>query len=232
MDVFGQALQDYYRDNTDSKLWLYNSYGHPEEMPVDVFFRNEDEMPELELLALSLCRGMILDIGAGVGSHALILQERDLDVTALEISAKACDIMKDRGVNKVINADILSFADGRYDTLLLLMNGIGLVGSVSELRLILGKFKTLLLPGGQLIFDSSDISYLYDDISLPHGKYFGEIAYQYEYRSNFGEWFNWLYIDSTLLNEVATEEGWKMELLLDDEMDQYLARLTPVNQCE
>ena len=229
MDIFGQALQDYYHGIKDSKLWLYNSYGHPEEMPVDVFFRNEDEMPELELLALSLCRGTVLDIGAGVGSHALILQGRGLNVTALEISGLACDIIKERGVKQVINADILDFTDGKYDTLLLLMNGIGLAGSVPSLRLLLRNFKTLLRPGGQMIFDSSDISYLYDDINVPERKYFGEIAYQYEYQSKFGDWFNWLYIDSTLLNQVATEESWKMELLLDDEMDQYLARLTPVS---
>ena len=229
MDIFGQALQDYYRGTVDSKLWLYNNYGHPEEMPVDVFFRQKDEMPELELLALSHCRGRILDIGAGVGSHALVLQERGVDVTALEISAQACDIMKDRGVKQVINGDILSFIGDPYDTLVLLMNGIGLAGSVDGLRGILGKFRTLLKPGGQLIFDSSDISYLYDDIPLPAGKYHGEIAYQYEYQSQFGDWFNWLYIDANFLNQVATEEGWKMDLLMDDEMDQFLVRLTPLS---
>ena len=228
MDIFGQALQDYYRGTVDSKLWLYNNYGHPEEMPVDVFFRQKDEMPELELLALSHCRGRILDIGAGVGSHALVLQERGVDVTALEISAQACDIMKDRGVKQVINGDFLSFIYP-YDTLVLLMNGIGLAGTVNGLRGVLRKFRTLLKPGGQLIFDSSDISYLYDDIPLPVGKYYGEIAYQYEYQSQFGDWFNWLYIDANFLNQVATEEGWKMDLLMDDEMDQFLVRLTPLS---
>jgi SAM-dependent methyltransferase len=227
MDVFGQALRDYYCGSAESKLWLYNNYGHPEEMPVDVFFRKKDEMPELELLAVSLCRGRILDIGAGVGSHALLLQDQGADVTALEISAVACDIMKDRGVKHVINADILNFVDDKYDTLLLLMNGIGLVGSVTGFREFLEKSRALLKPGGQLIFDSSDISYLYEDVPLPAGKYYGEISYQYEYKSEFGDWFNWLYIDPTFLSQVSAEEGWKMDLLLDDEMDQFLVRLTP-----
>jgi len=229
MDVFGEALLDHYRGTTDAKLWLYNNYGHPEEMPVDVFFRDKDEMPEMELMALSYCRGRILDIGAGVGSHALVLQERGEDVTAIEISKTACDIMRDRGVGRVVHGDIFSYGGETFDTLLLLMNGVGLAGSIPGLRQFLAKSKELLKPNGQLIFDSSDIAYLYDEVQLPAGKYYGEIAYQYEYRSQFGDWFSWLYIDPTLLNQIATEEGWKMELLMDDDMDQYLARLTALS---
>jgi SAM-dependent methyltransferase len=229
MDVFGEALLDQYRGTADAKLWLYNSYGHPEEMPVDVFFRNKNEMPELELLALDRCRGRILDIGAGVGSHALILQERGEDVTAIEISKTACEIMMDRGVDQVIHEDILNFSGEKFDTLLLLMNGVGLAGSIPGLRKFLEKSRELLMPNGQLIFDSSDIAYLYDDLALPAGKYYGEISYQYEYRSQLSDWFNWLYIDPILLNQIAAEEGWKMELLMDDEMDQYLVRFTVIS---
>lgn len=230
MDIFGQALLDHYHGKLNSKLWLHNNYGHAEDMPVDVFFRNEDEMPELELLALSLCNGKILDIGAGVGSHALILQNKGADVTALEISSAACGIMHERGVQKCIHADILTFGGQKFDTLLLLMNGIGLVENLSGLRKFLSHAKTLINPGGTIIFDSSDISYLYEDIPFPEGKYYGEIAYQYEYKSQFGDWFNWLYIDADLLNKIATEEGWEMELLFDDGMDQFLVRLTPLSE--
>lgn len=229
MDIFGQALLDYHYHKLTSRLWLHNNYGPPEDMPVDVFFRSEHDMPELELIALNLSHGKILDIGAGVGSHALALQNRGADVTALEISAAACGIMWDRGVQKIINADILTFSTGTYDTLLLLMNGIGLAGTLSGLAGFLAKAKTLLNPGGSLLFDSSNISYLYDDIELPREKYYGEISFRYEYKGQFGEWFNWLYIDADLLKTISEREGWEMELLFDDGMDQFLVRLKPVN---
>lgn len=225
MDLFGQVLQDYHQGVLESKLWLHNSYGHPEDMPVDIFFREENEMPELELVALSSCRGKILDIGAGVGSHALALQKRSANITAMEISSLACEIMRSRGVKEVITGDILHYSGSKFDTLLLLMNGIGLCGDLDGLLKFLDRAKTWLNPGGTLIFDSSDISYLYEDVALPDGKYYGEISYQYEYKGQFGDWFNWLYIDSALLAKTAKEKGWEMELLFEDDMDQYLVRL-------
>lgn len=228
MDIFGQALLDYGQGDSDSKLWLHNSYGYKEEMPVDVFFRSETEMPELELLALSLCEGKVLDIGAGVGSHALILQNKAFDITALEISASACQIMKTRGVRNVINADVLQFSGDKFDTLLLLMNGIGLSGDLIGLNNFFNHARTLLNPGGALIFDSSDILYLYEDIPLPTDKYYGEISYRYEYKAQLGDWFKWLYIDADLLRKVASEAGWQMELLFEDGMDQFLVRLRQV----
>lgn len=225
MDIFGEALTDYYNHTLNARLWLHNNYGQVEEMPVDVFFRSTDEMPDLELLALGMCRGKILDIGAGVGSHALILQEKGLNVTALEISEAACKIMKQRGVKKVINAGILNFGGEKFDTLLLLMNGIGLTRSLKGLEDFLDHAKSLLQPGGQLLFDSSDIAYLYFGRDIPKDKYYGEIAYQYEYKGNKGDWFNWLYIDRELLAELAGNRGWRMELLYEDEMDQFLVKL-------
>lgn len=226
MDIFGHVLQEYYEGASASKLWLHNNYGHPENMPIDIFFRDETEMPELELIALSFCRGKILDIGAGVGSHALLLQKRNVDVTASEISPLACEIMRTRGVKEVITGDIFHFSGRKFDMLLLLMNGIGLCGDLKGLLKFLVQAKTLLNPGGSLIFDSSDISYLYEDIPFPDGKYYGEISYQYEYKAQFGNWFNWLYIDKALLARITKEEGWKMDLLFEDDMDQYLVRLT------
>jgi SAM-dependent methyltransferase len=196
-------------------------------MPVEVFFRSEDEISELEEFALNLCSGKILDIGAGVGAHSLILQSRGFDVTALEISATACEIMKSRGVERIINGNI--FSDQKvYDTLLLLMNGIGLCGDIDGLSQLLPHLKKFLNTDGQIILDSSDISYLYSTGNFPTKDYYGEISYQYEYLSNKGDWFNWLYIDSDRLAAIAAENGLACEVLFEDDMDQYLARLTVI----
>jgi SAM-dependent methyltransferase len=225
-DILGQAIHDHYHQQAPHKLWINNQYGPKEEMPVEAYFRGEDDMPDMEWLALNECRGEILDIGAGAGSHALALQERGFDVSALEISPLAAEVMEARGVKKVIVADIFKYDERKYDTLLLLMNGIGIAGNLSVLNTFLDRAKLLLNKGGQLLFDSSDIAYLYDGKLPDNGKYYGELNYQYEYKGQITEWFPWLYVDEKTLEAILTEAGWDMEVLLEDEFQQYLVRLT------
>ena len=229
MDIFGLALLDFFYYDTSETLWLHNNYGEKEEMPVDVFFRTKDEISELESIALNLCIGKTLDIGAGVGSHALILQNNGIDVTALEVSKNACQIMDERGVQKISNQNIFDYRSEKFDTVLLLMNGIGLCGTLKGLSDFLEIASKFLTAKGQLIFDSSDISYLYEDTSLPTNRYYGEISYQYEYKNEKGKWFNWLYIDQGSLSQVANEHGWNFIIIYEDGMDQYLAKLTRKN---
>jgi len=224
-DPLGQAIADYYFQQKPAKLWIHNTYGPKEEMPVSAYFREYADMPELEHAALQLCKGSILDIGAGAGSHALWLQQQGYNITALEISEPACAIMKARGVQYIIQQNIFSYQEEKYNSLLLLMNGIGLTGTLNGLRTFLQHASTLLLPGGQLIFDSSDVAYVYE-YNLPDLKhYYGEIAYRYEYKRIKSDWFNWLYIDRFTLSALATDEGWKFELITEDQHGQYLVIL-------
>lgn len=228
-DVYGEALYDYHvlRELKDP-LRLHSSYGDIEEMPVDIFFRDEADFPELEHIALALCDGHVLDVGAGVGSHALYLQEKGFRVDALEISASACSIMEQRGVHHIIRDDFFALQTAGYDTLLFLMNGIGLAGTTAGLRQLLRHSKNLLSDRGQLLFDSSDISYLYEEYRIPlPDHYFGEIRFQYEYKGNFGKPFQWLYIDQQELIKIANEEGWVVQILFEDDNDQYLVRMEP-----
>ena len=226
MDVLGQALHDYYHNLSSRKLWIHNKYGLKEEMPVSIYFRPLHAMPEIELLALENCKGKVLDIGAGAGSHSLALQAGGADVAALEISPKACEIMKLRGVQKIIQHDVFTFKGERFDTLLLLMNGIGITGNISGLRQFLQQAKKLTKRHGQLLFDSSDVAYLYNGNIPDTDNYYGEILYRYEYKKQKTEWFNWLYIDKEMLSQTALKEGWKTQFIGVDDHDQYLARLT------
>ncbi|MBA3900370.1 MAG: class I SAM-dependent methyltransferase [Bacteroidetes bacterium] len=223
-DVFGQALKDYYK-NKATALFIETSYGEIEEMPLDVFYRKPAEFPPIEHIALKLCKGKILDIGAGAGTHSVYLQSKNKDVTALEISSAAVEIMKNQGVENVIQADIFTYTNSHFDTLLHLMNGIGIAGTLEGLNELLIVFKSILKPGGTVIFDSSDISYLYEEHPLPLNKYFGEISYRYLYKKQKGPWFKWLYIDQLKMTEIANAHGFKFELLCEDETDQYLAKL-------
>lgn len=225
-DILGRALVDFYNGKADT-LWINNKYDEPEEMPIEVFFREREDITELDKAAIELCSGRVLDIGAGAGANSLVLQEK-WDVTAIELSEGACQVMRAQGVKNGIIGDVFDYKSAEFDTLLLLMNGIGLAGSLSNLTSTLTHFKSLLAPDGQIILDSSDISYLYEELTKPKENYFGELQYQYEYKGELGEWFNWLYVDFDNLKQHAEEAGLMAECIITDEYDQYLARLTPV----
>lgn len=226
LDVLGHALHDYLQGHRSDQLLTHTGFGGVEEMPVAEFFRQPIDFPELEHIALSLCDGRVLDVGAGAGSHALFLQKRGMDVTALERSPLACEVMRVRGVRQVITADFFEYEGGRYDTLLFLMNGIGVAGSIDGLKRLLTHCKALLNEGGQLLFDSSDIAYLYMDGSVekPVG-YYGEIRYQYAYKGSRSTPFSWLFIDQDTLIDIGQSMGWVVQILYEDGHDQYLARM-------
>ena len=225
-DVFGTALKDYLIGNEKANLILRNSYGNPEKMPVSVFFREECDLTPLERLAVESCHGRVLDIGAGVGAISRIAQTK-YDLVALERSSDACEVGKLLGVKQVVQGDIWEYGSTTFDTLLLLMNGIGIVEKLNKLTLFLLHLKKLLNTEGQILLDSSDLTYLYPKIkSFPR---LGEISYQYEYKGQLGPWFNWLYIDKENLRKHALEAGFNTRILLDTEEDQYLAQLTLSN---
>ncbi len=228
-DILGQALLDYYH-GAAGRLWIHNRYGPKEAMPVKTYFRPPEVFTGLERMALQCCRGKILDIGAAAGSHALWLQQNGKQITTLDSSPGAVEVMRLRGIEHVLQQDIFEFNTARFDTLLLLMNGIGLAGTLAGLRKLLQHAKSLLRPGGQLLFDSSDVAYIYDGNPPDDGKYYGEIAYRYEYKKQHTEWFEWLYADKQCMAAIAAEEGWQMTCLMDDEYDQYLAKLVPVKK--
>jgi len=224
-DVYGEALSDYFRQKMVEPLLLYTNGGDVEPMPVDLFFRGEEDFPEQEMIALALCDGKTLDIGAGAGSHALYLQRQGMDVTALELSAKACEVMRARGVKRIINENIFSYQGERFDTLLFLMNGIGLVETIGGFKKLLDHAKALLNPRGQLLFDSSDIAYFYEDGKEWPSHYHGEIDFQYEYKGQKGKPFGWLYIDQAELIRIGQQAGWVVQILDEDNHYQYLARM-------
>src|SRR5690349_15908572 len=198
-DILGNALYDYYFGNRQGKLWIINQYGPKEEMPVAMYFRQYKDMSVLEQKALKHCRGPVLDIGAGAGSHALWLQQKGHAVTALDISAKAVEVMQHRGVLNTLNKNIFDYTGVQFNTLLLLMNGIGLANTIPGLQHFLQHVKQLLHPDGQLIFDSSDVAYIYEETLLPKHYYYGEVAYRYQYKKEKTDWFTWLYIDKKML---------------------------------
>ena len=230
-DPMGRAIFDYYHTRKAGKLRVLSSMFYEDEIPVPTLFRTFDEMPVQEQKAIELCRGRVLDVGAGSGCHSIVLKNRGLDVTAIDISELSVEVMKERGLDaRNINFFDETFAE-RFDTILLAMNGIGIVGKTERLPDFFRSIKRLLAPGGQVLLDSSDIRYVFMDddgvmdIDLAAG-YYGEIDYKMRYKNITGEPFDWLYIDFDTLSMYAEEHGFTCEKCIDGEHYDYLARLT------
>ncbi len=229
-DPIGAAVQDYLKGAKTAEVIVESDIADDDVIPVSYLFRTEEEMPELELLALDECRGKVLDIGAGAGCHTLPLQERGTDVTALDISEGAVKAMQERGVKHVLKQDIFKLKDQKFDTLLLLMNGVGIAGNLSGLDRLLKHSKTILNPGGQILLESSDILYMFEDedgsyvIDLNAG-YYGEVKYNMKYNDQDSGWFKWLFIDPAILQDYAEKHGYTFEVLYEGENGNYLARL-------
>lgn len=224
-DLHGQAILDYYKGQEDVSLWIHNNYDEPEEMPVEVFFRDEMDFSVLENLALIECKGKVLDLGAGAGALSLVLQNRAFDVTALENSPGCVQVMQQSGVQKCVMADLTGH-QATYDTVLAMMNGIGLAGTLDKVPAFLRKCMSLLEDDGQLLIDSSDIRYLYEDGITPPAAYHGEVRYQYEYKGHKGDWFDWVYVDASTLLATITQTGLQGEILHTDETGQFLCCVT------
>ena len=227
----GRAIADYYKDGKAARLRVFSPMFDEDEIPVATLFRRLDEMPAIEREALNLATGHILDVGAGAGCHAMALQEMGKQVTAIDISPLAVETMGRRGVKEVRELDFFTLDGPGYDTILMLMNGIGIVGMLSRMPAFFMQLDKLLAPGGQLLCDSSDICYVFEDedgfIDLTGiDGYYGELTYQMQYRSVKGEPFPWLFIDAETLREQAARHGFDVEVVLTGEHYDYLARIT------
>ena len=233
-DPMGRAIADYHQDGKAARLRVFSPMFDEDEIPVKTLFRTLQEMPAIEQEALRQARGNILDVGGGAGCHALALQQLGKQVTSIDISPLAVATMQARGVRDARQQDFFTH-DGQYDTILMLMNGIGIVGTLSRLPAFFMQVDQLLAPGGEVLCDSSDICYIFEDedgiIDLTGiDGYYGELTYQMQYKTVKGSSFPWLFIDPETLIEQARACGFQAEVIARGEHYDYLARITRVKR--
>lgn len=229
-DIFGKALLDYQSGNYVEDITTYSSLEEKDTIPLPYLFRDYESMPLLEQEALRNCRGKVMDVGCGAGSHSLYLQKKGFDVTAFDHSGGAIEVCRQRGLKKVVQADIMNYSDEKFDILLMLMNGIGIVGNLEGLDAFLHHAKKLLRPNGCILLDSSDIIYMFEtekgNYDLPENKeYYGEVEFTMEYKGEKSNTFDWLYLDFDTLSAAAKKSGYVCEMLSKGEHYDYLAKL-------
>lgn len=229
-DLFGKALLDYHHGNYTEDIITSTNISEEDELPLPYLFRNFKDMPKLEQKALRLSKGSVLDVGCGSGSHSLYLQEKGFTVKAIDISKGAVEVAQKRGVKKVQQMDLLDESE-QFDTILLLMNGTGIFQEINQVGTYLRHLKSLLKPNGQILIDSSDIQYMYedDDGGLwidTNAAYYGELDYYLSYKGEAETPMKWLYLDFETLFLACKSVGLNCEKIMDGEHFDYLARLT------
>ena len=231
IDPMGAAIQDYYQNGKADRLIVHSSVLEDDEIPVETLFRDFSQMPPLERAALNLAEGRILDVGAGSGCHSLALQGMGKECVAIDISPLSVKVMCDRGVDaREVNFFDQQFKE-RFHTVLMLMNGTGIIGNLDNMPEFFERLDQLLDEGGSVLIDSSDLCYLYEEedgslmIDLADD-YYGLVDYQMQYKDIVGETFDWLYVDFNTLAYYAEENGFSAELVHEGEHYDYLARLT------
>tara|TARA_B110000503_G_scaffold101597_1_gene151784 strand:+ start:354 stop:1055 length:702 start_codon:yes stop_codon:yes gene_type:complete len=230
IDILGTALLDYYHGNYTEDIINETNISEEDVLPLPYFFRKHSEMPVLEKAALKLCKGKVLDVGCGAGCHSLYLQKKGMQVTAIDTSKGAVDVCKLQGVEDVRHLSLLELRDEKFDTILLLMNGTGIFQKLEYVSMYLKHLKSLLTPSGQILIDSSDLQYMYDQgeeggIWIPADRYYGELEYTIKYKGEVSKAFDWLYIDENLFESACLNESLRFEIKSRGENYDYLVRI-------
>lgn len=231
-DPMGRAVYDFHFNSINQPIVVHSDDFDDDTIDTEYLFRNYKKMPALEKKAMSLCKGKVLDVGACAGAHSVYLQEKGFDVTALETSALCCEVLKNRNIRNVIQQDIFNFSNQKFDTILLLMNGTGIAGTLDGLDVLLHHLKSLLNPEGQILIDSSDLIYLFEQedgsamIDISADKYYGELMFQTEYKNWTSQPFPWLYVDQNNLENSIEKNQLKLNKVFRGEHFDYLAQIT------
>lgn len=232
-DPMGAAIREYFEKGKAMQLKVTSTLFDDDEMPVPHLFRTLLEMSPLERQALSLCNGRVLDVGAGAGCHSIALQQQGVAVTAIDVSPLSVETMRRRGIEQVELADFFTstLPAATYDTILMLMNGIGIVGKIKHLPAFFQRLDEILAPGGCVLTDSSDLRYIFEDEDgnfdpSDFDMYYGEVDYQMQYGKIKGDSFDWVYVDAETLKKEAKKAGYKVEIVREGEHYDYLAKIT------
>lgn len=230
-DPMGRAIYEYHRNGVAEDIVVHSSMFDDDVIPVETLFRDFEDMPEIEKVALNAATGYILDVGAGSGCHSMALRKMGKNAVAVDISPLSVEVMKERGLDaRLVNFYDSSFTE-TFDTVLMLMNGTGIIGNLDNIGTFFTRIRRLLRPGGCLLIDSSDLRYLFEEedgslmIDLADD-YYGQVDFRMQYKDIQGDPFDWLYLDFNTLAYYAEENGFKAELLAEGEYYDYLAKLT------
>ena len=231
-DVFGEAITSFLSKPSKKSIKVQSKIGDGYEIPLPYLFRSYSDMPELEKLAIAQCKGHVLDVGAGAGAHSTHLITQGIKVHAIDVSEQAILLLKEKNIPSTCSDFFTLNAPEKFDTILMMMNGIGIVEKVNRFEDFFNTARTLLNKDGFIICDSADVSYLFEDengeiwIDI-NSNYYGEVDFKMTFEATETDWFPWLFVDFNTLSLYAERSNFGCELIKQDDNSQFLAKLWP-----
>ncbi len=232
-DILGNALLDYLEGNKNAELTLFNhmkfnndyTITGKERIPVSSFYKEEDDLLEVEKHVLNQCYGKVLDIGAAAGSHSLILMEKGIDIYSLDISPGAVEVMKRRGLKNVHCDDINKFKSTAFDTLVFFGNNHGLFGSIKKLDEFFLNCK-LLKSNSQILIASPYVKIPINNYDTEYYPQYMEYNMRLEYKGESTKDFKWFMVEPVYLINYFKRHKWTVETKYYQQEKTCLIRLT------
>jgi len=229
-DIIGKALLDYHHGHYTEDIITETNISEKDILPLPYLFRSYNEMPTIEQRALQMTTGKTLDVGCGSGCHSLYLKKKGINITAIDVSKGAIKVCSLQGISNSKCIDLLNMK-GKYDTILLLMNGTGIFQKIELVSIYLAHLKSMLQPNGQILIDSSDLRYMYDSyndgsILVPMEHYYGELTFTIHYKKETSKPFYWLYIDKARFSGICNHLNLNFEVIEEGDNFEYLAKIT------
>ncbi|MHA2357755.1 MAG: class I SAM-dependent methyltransferase [Candidatus Heimdallarchaeaceae archaeon] len=224
-DAFGQEIHDYYHDKGGFEIVERDDgYFDISDGP-KIYFAEFDDWYEIEKEAMFYVHGKILDIGCGAGRHSLYLQKKDFDVMGIDISPLAIEVCKLRGLKKVEVKSVHEIESnfGIFDTIMMLGNNFGLVGSPENAKKILKVFYNITSDEGTIIGANRDPYQTkfkdhldYHKFNLKRGRMAGQMTIRIRYKKIVSSWFDLLFVSREELEAILKDTGWKIEQYIED----------------
>ncbi|MFX1573881.1 MAG: methyltransferase domain-containing protein [Promethearchaeota archaeon] len=196
------------------------------------YFKDYEEWPTYQKMAIKYVKGRVLDVGAGAGRVSLYLQKKGFEVLAIDNSPLAIEVCKERGVK---NTKILAFKDidqlneDIFDSIVLFGNNFGLFGNFHDGKAILKKLNSLTNNNSIIIAESNDpyktadpVHLNYQELKRKEGKMPGQIKIRARFRNYIGNWFEYLLVSKEEMTEFFKGTGWTVREFIESESSRYI----------
>jgi len=229
-DAFGQMLWSYYNGNEVFEV-VERDDGLKNTLDSKLYFSSYKEWHPLEQKAMRLVNGRVLDVGCGAGRHSLYLQEKGFDVLGIDVSPLAIKVCKLRGLKKakVLSIEDVDFKPDSFDTIIMMGNNFGLLGSFSNARELLKKFHGMTSENALIIADTRD-PYKTDDLdhleyhvlNKKKGRMGGQVRIRIRFQNYVSGWFDYLMVSKEEMTELLKGTGWTIKEFIDSGEAKYV----------
>jgi SAM-dependent methyltransferase len=235
-DAYGREIYDYlnelpgHRDVAEiveRDDGYFDTSGGPK-----AYFSEYKHWLPFERKAMRFARGKVLDIGSGAGRHALYLQNKGLEVTAVDNSPLAIEVCRQRGIKhtSITPLNEISAELGIFDTVIMMGNNFGLFGSYKGAKRLLKKLHGITSERGRIIASSGDVykteipeHLFYQESNRNKGRMGGQLRIRIRYKKYVTPWFDYLRVSKQELEDILENTGWQANKYLDSETAMYIA---------